>query len=294
MKPPERFKRRVFPSWEPPADGWRSVTHHEAGHVVAAEFYGVMPHSAVVELHNGSGYAVLGRTPGDPTPLRIGKDCEDAALAMFGVVGLVDTSNTFEEMALRSAVILMAGQQAELVQAGIAPAGVLRLNDPDTRQARFLLRLVFNTDVALGWAQLQARYLLRQHWKRVEKISSKLRKKGCWHAQKSRKQTARKPVDRRARMIGTMLRKLEANPHMRYETLLDAEEYGEAVLMIRAAVVFVRGHMAAQHRTGKRARPPSSFIWHGQSYPLLFSNLGRVFIATKSGARLIGSGYDVI
>lgn len=180
MKPPERFKRRVFPPWEPPANGWRSITHHESGHIVAAQCYGVTPHGAVVDLSNGCGHMLLA----PPLVDSLGRDEESGALGVFGIVGLVNTPRTFEEIALRTAVILMAGQQAELMQAGITPTGVLRMNAQDTRQAIYLLRFIFGTDVALGWAQLQARYLLSTHWERVEKIASELREEGCWnHAQ---------------------------------------------------------------------------------------------------------------
>lgn len=111
---------------------------------------------------------------------------------------------------------------------------------------------------------------------------------------KSNKRPTRKPVDRRARMIGVMLRKLEANPHRRYEEVLNIEEYNEAVLMIRAAVAYVQGYMVAQRYNGKRIRPPARFEWRGCRYPLQYSNIGRVFIATQSGTRVIGSGFFAI
>ncbi len=182
MKPPERFRQRVFPLWWPPADGWQSIAHHEAGHVVAAECYGLAPHSAGVDMNNGCGEMLMLPPPAIAAPPR---DEGSGALGLLGLVGLADTSNSFEEMALRSAVIYMAGVQAELVQAGITPAGVLRLNDKDTRQASFLLRFNLKTDIALGWAQLQARYLLSTHWERVEEISNELHEKGCWRHQGS-------------------------------------------------------------------------------------------------------------
>ena len=148
--------------------------------MVAAECYGITPHRAEVDLQGGCGHMLLRPLTADSPAC----DEESGALGMFGLVGLTDTSNTFEEMALCSAVILMAGQQAELVRAGITPAGVLRMNDQDTRQAAYLLRTILGTDVALGWAQLQARYLLAQHWVRVEAIASELQAKGCWdHAE---------------------------------------------------------------------------------------------------------------
>lgn len=112
---------------------------------------------------------------------------------------------------------------------------------------------------------------------------------------KRNKPTVRKPIDGNARMIEAMLRKLETHPHKRPEDVLNIEEYNEAVQMIRAAVAYVQGFMAAQRHNGKRVRPPSRFSWRGRSYPLMYGVfLGQVFIARKSGRCLIASGYDVI
>lgn len=97
-----------------------------------------------------------------------------------------------------------------------------------------------------------------------------------------------------ARMIRAMLHKLETNPRRRYEEVLTVEEYGEAVQMMRAAVAHVLRHVEAQRRKEKRLCPPARFQWRGVWYPLQYSNMGRVFIATKSGARVLGSGYFAI
>ena len=109
-----------------------------------------------------------------------------------------------------------------------------------------------------------------------------------------KKITSKKKPDRMAHMIGTMLRKLEANPHRRYEEVLSAAEYNEAVLMIRAAVAHVQWHMTEQRYSGRRVRPPARFEWRGSKYPLQYSNLGRVFIATPSGARVLGGGIFAV
>ena len=112
---------------------------------------------------------------------------------------------------------------------------------------------------------------------------------------RSKRKPAHKPIDYKGRVIDVMLRKLEANPCKRYEEVLNIEEYNEAVLMIRAAVTYVQGFMAAQRFNGKCVKPPSRFAWHGRSYPLWYGGfLGQVFIANKRGVRLIASGYDVI
>ncbi|PJB06335.1 MAG: hypothetical protein CO125_07235 [Hydrogenophilales bacterium CG_4_9_14_3_um_filter_59_35] len=114
----------------------------------------------------------------------------------------------------------------------------------------------------------------------------------------SRKQPARKRVDRmarmRGRMIETMLRKLEVNPHQRYEEILSVEEYNEAVLMIHAAVAYARGYIAAQYGGYKRSRKPQSFVWCGKRYALTYSGCDRIYITTKGGVRVIAWGYDVI
>ena len=113
------------------------------------------------------------------------------------------------------------------------------------------------------------------------------------NTQASRRKRA--PVNRRAHLIASALRKLEAVPGARYEEVLTAEEYSEAVQMMRALVSYVQGRMAAQRYKGKRPRPPSRFSWHGRSYPLRYGLfLGQVFIANKSGKCLIGSGYNVV
>lgn len=111
----------------------------------------------------------------------------------------------------------------------------------------------------------------------------------------SNKRRQSRQTDPVLRLTGAMLRKLEANPHARYEQVLTAGEYAEARLMIRAAVAFVQGRMTAQRHKGKRPRPPSRFSWRGQSYPLRYGVfMGQIFIANECGKCLIGSGYDAI
>lgn len=111
---------------------------------------------------------------------------------------------------------------------------------------------------------------------------------------KSSKRPTRKPVDRRARMIGAMLRKLEASPNRRYEEVLSIEEYNEAVLMMREAIAYAQGYLAALRYNGKRLRKPSRFAWCGRTYRLHYSNCGRLFIVSPGGKRVIGSGFFAI
>lgn len=113
-------------------------------------------------------------------------------------------------------------------------------------------------------------------------------------AMNRKKQSARKPVDRRARMISAMLHKLAANPRRQYSEVLSAEEHAEALLMIRAAVAYVQACTAKQRYNGRRVRPPASFGWRGKKYPLQYSNIGRVFITTPDGVPVIGSGFFAI
>ncbi|MEJ1958369.1 MAG: hypothetical protein WDM70_02020 [Nitrosomonadales bacterium] len=63
-------------------------------------------------------------------------------------------------------------------------------------------------------------------------------------------------INNNARLIKSAMLKLEANPYARYEEVLSVEEHHEAVLMMRAAVAYVQGHLAAQEYKGKRPRPP--------------------------------------
>jgi hypothetical protein len=82
-------------------------------------------------------------------------------------------------------------------------------------------------------------------------------------------------------MVQRFLSRLEANPDVSYSVLLSVSELDEAKAMMRAAVA---------HAINS-ARPPKTFIWRGKRYPLLYSNLGRVAIASKSGRGLLWSGY---
>lgn len=97
-----------------------------------------------------------------------------------------------------------------------------------------------------------------------------------------------------ARLIKSAMLKLEANPHTRYEAVLTVEEHREAVLMMRAAVAYVQGSLAEQRYKGKRLLPPARFEWRGCRYPLHYSNMGRVFIATQSGKDVLGSDFFAI
>lgn len=96
-------------------------------------------------------------------------------------------------------------------------------------------------------------------------------------------------------LIESVLCKMESNPHTLYEDVLTAEEYREALQLMRAAVAHVQETMARQRYAGKRPRAPSRFRWCGKSYPLRYGLfLGQIFICNRSGKPLIGSGYHVI
>lgn len=111
----------------------------------------------------------------------------------------------------------------------------------------------------------------------------------------SSKQPARKQIDRRARMVPEILRKLESTPgiisgSVHPSQILNSDEFSESVLMMRAAVKFIKDHIEIQAGAGRRSfRLPKSFVWRNIRLDLYTSNLGRVFIATKSGARVLGT-----
>lgn len=111
---------------------------------------------------------------------------------------------------------------------------------------------------------------------------------------KNRKAAKRKPLPPRVRMIDGLMRKLEANPHKRYEDVLTVREYSEAVLMMREAIAYAQGCLAALRYNGKQLRKPSRFTWCGRTYRLHYSNCGRLFIVSPGGKRVLGSGYFVI
>lgn len=114
---------------------------------------------------------------------------------------------------------------------------------------------------------------------------------------KSKKRPTRKPVDRRARMVPEILRKLESTPgimsgSVHPSQVLNSDEFSESVLMMRAAVKFIKDHIETRARAGiKSFRLPKSFVWRNSRLDLYTSNLGRVFIATRSGARVLSSGH---
>lgn len=116
----------------------------------------------------------------------------------------------------------------------------------------------------------------------------------------SSKQPARKQIDRRARMVPEILRKLEdnlgiASGRIHPSQVLNHEELEESKLMLRAAVKFMNDYIAKRTSAGRKSfRLPKSFVWRNSRLDLYTSNLGRVFIATKSGARVLSSGYGVI
>jgi hypothetical protein len=73
----------------------------------------------------------------------------------------------------------------------------------------------------------------------------------------AKKQTCRNQ-DPLALLANGILRKLEKNPHARYEAVLTVDELNEAVLMIRAAVSHVHANLEL-----KRI-PPRTFPWRGR------------------------------
>jgi len=73
--------------------------------------------------------------------------------------------------------------------------------------------------------------------------------------------TKKRSQDPRAHLADGILRKLEANRCVRYETVLTADELNEAILMIRAAVDCARTRMAAKRM------PPRTLQWQRTGRP---------------------------
>jgi hypothetical protein len=99
---------------------------------------------------------------------------------------------TDEESAIKFAVMLAAGRQAELLHAGIGLTGELRISDPDHRQARELLQRT-GQRLSMRYVQLLARHYLSHHWAEVETIATELTQNGYWvasHAQDERDQNS--------------------------------------------------------------------------------------------------------
>lgn len=182
LTPGEVSKWRALPGIRPPPTSeLMAVEYHEAGHVVAAEFYGLKPFRAECDRNSGGGKAMLAAPRDGQKNDPMEDTMENFALGVFGVVGLADCSQSFEEIAYRTAVVFMAGTQAELIHAGInKDAGVYDSHDSDTDRANHVLRTILKADISLAWAQMQARHILEQNWKRVEEIASELSLKGCW------------------------------------------------------------------------------------------------------------------
>lgn len=104
--------------------------------------------------------------------------------------------------------------------------------------------------------------------------------------------TKRKAIDEEdylSRQIARVLCKLETSPGARYEEILDDEEMELARLLMRAAVNHVQGYIARQRR--QRFKLPKCFNLYGRRYRMRHSNLGRVFITTKHGVDVLGSGF---
>jgi DNA polymerase III delta prime subunit len=108
----------------------------------------------------------------------------------------------------------------------------------------------------------------------------------------SAKRTLNDEVGYQARKIDKILRKLETNPRARYEDVLDDEEINLARLLMRAAVNHLQG--CAAKRRGQRFRLPKCFVFCGRRHWLKYSNLGRIFIATKRGVNVLGSDFFAI
>lgn len=152
--------RRVYPREPVPAmpDYWRRVAHHEAGHAVMCEHYGIKPLWARIDAAGGE----------------MDFDRTGAAENERDPDGLV---------ALAAASIHHAGLAAELLLNGIDPGRVLvlRTSAGDTERAAAVLHERFPHCSGAHWfAQRKALHVLSIRWERVTEIAAHLLEHGTW------------------------------------------------------------------------------------------------------------------
>lgn len=178
--PSAYWKRRFFLSAPMPPIDWtpESVAFHEAGHAVAASALGLPIWSAKVDGLTG-GFAMLkSQEDGDSENIARPQPAEMAKV--WNLAAKVLLPGGEEERILAFVTKMMAGTQSQIMHAGFAWPGVVRLNDPDTLEAECLLRMALGSCVSLGWCQLNARALLSRNWGQVEEISAALLTCGEW------------------------------------------------------------------------------------------------------------------
>ncbi|MHB1360950.1 MAG: hypothetical protein ACYCWC_15385, partial [Rhodocyclaceae bacterium] len=157
------------------------ICTHEAGHIVAARCMGMPVYDARVSPDRAAGVAGV-LAPSRPDQIGVAACTPDQTSAiLLQAAGLIWRGLDASEAALRFAVMLVAGRQAEMIGAGQPLTGELRMHDPDHLQARAILQAT-NQRLSMTWAQRQARHLLTTAWPDVEAIAGALRRDGYWAA----------------------------------------------------------------------------------------------------------------
>ena len=152
---------------------------HEAGHIIAARCLGMPIYDARISPDGAAGVAGV-LAPSRPDQIGVAACTPDQTSAiLLQAVGLIWRGLAAPEGALRFAVMMVAGRQAEMIAAGQPLTGELRMHDADHLQARAILQAT-GQRLAMTWAQRQARHLLTTAWDDVEAIAGVLRTDGYW------------------------------------------------------------------------------------------------------------------
>ena len=176
-EPLDSMLKKVIPAVPCPAipETRESLAHHEAGHVVVSLELGLPCESAFIGDTKGGFSTHFALKPDQMGAMSDAESVSFHALAVKVAKPLADESNRVIDLV----TVLMAGVQAQLFHAGQPLAGMLVINDHDTRQARLLLAGAGHP-ATLGYCQLRARALLSQQWAQVQSIAAILGRDGAW------------------------------------------------------------------------------------------------------------------
>ncbi len=173
--------RQRMPSAPWPLDGRQgSTAHHEAGHLVTARLVGFTPGNAVASQGKG-GRAMIGIDGNAPDPITT--DELDRPMPPPEIYAEVFDQTwpgswggrSYQQAAFDYCTVVVAGRQAELINAGveIAKPCAFPLWDHDHLVAIAILNRV-GENAALGWCQARARELLAANWDEVEQQAEKI------------------------------------------------------------------------------------------------------------------------
>lgn len=176
--PPRDNLKRIVCGTQPWPLAGGDVAVHEAGHVVVAMTLAMPVHNARITTGAAAGRAGVLAPVGDAlTASPLAPD--EVARIYLQAACLIWPGLSPADAALNYATMLTAGRQAEMIAAGHALVGELRMHDPDHLQARAVLAAT-GQRLAMAWAQRQARHLLTAAWPEVEAVAVELRRRGVW------------------------------------------------------------------------------------------------------------------